>query len=125
MSEANQSNEIKTLLMAVSRIEQKVDNLGNVREIAIQVQESVKSAHNRIDDIKAEAARDLDKLKTELKTDYDKKITDLKTDTVKTTDKQEGHITWLWRAIIGAIITGTIGGVIGILFFMIKANGGA
>jgi hypothetical protein len=123
--EAIEVDEMRTLLVAVGRIEQKVDNLGNVREIAIQTQESAKSAHNRIEDLKNETAKDLLKLEADIRADYEKKIDSLKIDTGKTTDKLEGHVTWLWRLFIGVSITSFIGGIVGVFFYFIKMNGGA
>lgn len=37
------------LLVGLTRVETKIDMLGNVREIAIESQQSAKSAHLRID----------------------------------------------------------------------------
>jgi Haemolysin XhlA len=39
----------KEILMGLARLEAKVDLLGNVREIAIESQQSAKSAHMRLD----------------------------------------------------------------------------
>jgi Haemolysin XhlA len=44
----NYSTE-KEILMSLTRLETKVDLLGNVREIAIESQQSAKSAHLRLD----------------------------------------------------------------------------
>jgi uncharacterized protein YcbK (DUF882 family) len=123
--EAIEVDEMRTLLVAVGRIEQKVDNLGNVREIAIQTQESAKSAHNRIDDLKNETAKDLLKLEADIRADYEKKIDSLKTDNEKTTDKLDGHITWLWRLVLGCFFTSLITGIVGVFFYFLKMNGGA
>lgn len=122
--EVTEVDEMRTLLVAVGRIEQKVDNLGNVREIAIQTQESAKSAHNRIDDLKNEMAKDMLKLEADIKQDYEKKIDTLKNDTYKTTDKLEDHVTWLWRLVVGGCITSLITGIVGVFFYFIKMNGG-
>jgi hypothetical protein len=38
------------------------------------------------------------------------------------TEKQDSHITWLWRTIIGAGIVGFVGGIIGIVFWALKGG---
>lgn len=42
-------SDIRDLIKTVARMEAKIDSLGNVREIAIEAQQSSKSAHLRID----------------------------------------------------------------------------
>lgn len=46
-----QQNEMKELLVGLTRVETKIDALGNVRELALEANESTKSAHKRLDKI--------------------------------------------------------------------------
>lgn len=112
--EAVQVDESKQILVSLSRLEEnvknmntKIDSLNRVSELALQTDQSVKSAHNRIDDLKKDFE---DKLKA-MKEDYEEKIKVLKEDQQET----KGHITWLWRA-VGTAALGFIFSVI--LFFM-------
>lgn len=41
--------DIKELIISLTRLETKIDMLGNVREVAVEAQQSVKSAHLRLD----------------------------------------------------------------------------
>jgi hypothetical protein len=114
--EAQDVDEIKTLLVAVGRIETKVDNLGNVREIAIKTEEIAKSAHNRIDDMKKEFSLSLDKLERDIEKDYNEKLVAVNESinaTNRNIDKVNGHlnkaawivITFVILAILGAVFT--------------------
>ncbi|MED1304107.1 hemolysin XhlA family protein [Bacillus pacificus] len=49
MDEQTQHDDMKELLVGLTRVETKIDGLGNVRELAIEAQQSAKSAHMRID----------------------------------------------------------------------------
>ena len=100
-------DEIKTLLMAVSRIEQKVDNLGNVREIAIETQQIAKSAHNRIDDWKREIKLAMEKMESDIEKDYTEKITA----TNNNVDKINNIINKLVWIIITFVVLGVLGAV--------------
>lgn len=109
-------DESKQILIALSRLEEnfknmntKIDGLNRVSELALQTDQSVKSAHNRIDDLKKDFE---EKLKAQ-KEDYEEKIRDLKISHQET----KGHITWLWRT-VGASTLTFIFAVI--LFFMNK-----
>lgn len=42
-------DDMKELLVGLTRVETKLDTLGNVKEVAFEAQQSVKSAHLRID----------------------------------------------------------------------------
>lgn len=42
-------DDFKELLVGLTRVETKLDTLGNVKDVAIEAQQSVKSAHLRID----------------------------------------------------------------------------
>ncbi|MFJ1104483.1 hemolysin XhlA family protein [Bacillus sp. GX] len=42
-------DDIKELLVGLTRVETKLDTLGNVKEVAIEAQQSAKSAHLRVD----------------------------------------------------------------------------
>ncbi|OUA94876.1 peptidase [[Bacillus thuringiensis] serovar konkukian] len=49
MDEQTQHDDMKELLVGLTRVETKLDTLGNVKEVAIEAQQSAKSAHMRID----------------------------------------------------------------------------
>lgn len=84
--------ESKQILMAITELKANVSNMSEqIKELSkigttvIETSESVKVAHNRIND---------------LKTDLQKEIAN----EVKLREKLDGHITWLWRAFaVGAI----------------------
>ncbi|ASK16545.1 hemolysin XhlA family protein [Bacillus cereus group sp. BceL101] len=42
-------DDMKELLVGLTRVETKLDTLGNVKEVAIEAQQSAKSAHMRVD----------------------------------------------------------------------------
>ncbi len=42
-------DDMKELLVGLTRVETKLDTLGNVKEVAIKAQQSAKSAHMRVD----------------------------------------------------------------------------
>ncbi|MFN0624046.1 hemolysin XhlA family protein [Bacillus anthracis] len=42
-------DDMKELLVGLTRVETKLDTLGNVKEVAIEAQQSAKSAHLRVD----------------------------------------------------------------------------
>ncbi len=42
-------DDFKELLVGLTRVETKLDTLGNVKEVAFEAQQSAKSAHLRID----------------------------------------------------------------------------
>ncbi|MES5896544.1 hemolysin XhlA family protein [Bacillus cereus group sp. RP43] len=42
-------DDMKELLVGLTRVETKLDTLGNVKEVAIEAQQSEKSAHMRVD----------------------------------------------------------------------------
>ncbi|PDZ42371.1 hemolysin XhlA family protein [Bacillus wiedmannii] len=42
-------DDFKELLVGLTRVETKLDTLGNVKDVAIEAQHSVKDAHLRID----------------------------------------------------------------------------
>lgn len=97
-------DESKQILTALARLEENVKNLNSkidgfskVSELALQTEQSAKSAHNRIDDIKSDFGEKL----TEIKKDYEEKISAEN----KAREKLEGHITWLWRTVTAGIIS--------------------
>lgn len=49
MDEQMKHDDMKELLVGLTRVETKLDTLGNVKEVAIEAQQSAKSAHMRID----------------------------------------------------------------------------
>ena len=106
--------ESKQILIAITDLQANVRNLTDqIRELskistlALETDQRAKSAHNRIDDLKAEFS---DKLQAQ-KEDYEKQFADIE----KRQDKTEGHQTWLWRTIGAGVIT-LVFGII--LFFL-------
>lgn len=104
--------ESKQILIAVTDLQANMRNmsdqlkeLGKIGQTVVEVGQSTKSAHNRIDDIKKDYE---DKLK-EQKKDYEEKIADQK----ENLKELKGHITWLWRAVGG----GTISLIFGLILF--------
>lgn len=107
--------ETKQILVALSRLEEnvknmnsKIDGFSKVSELALQTDQSVKSAHNRIDDLKTDFAEKLQ----DTKRDYEEKLADQKTNF----NELKGNITWLWRA----FGTGLISFVFGIVLFFVR-----
>lgn len=49
MTEPVKHDDLKELLVGLTRVETKLDTLGNVKEVAIEAQQSAKNAHLRID----------------------------------------------------------------------------
>ncbi|MDC2863796.1 hemolysin XhlA family protein [Bacillus sp. BP-3] len=47
--EQSKHDEFRELLVGLTRVETKLDSLGNVKDVAIDAQQSAKSAHLRID----------------------------------------------------------------------------
>lgn len=46
-----QGNYDREVLIQLTRVETKVDMIGNVKEIALEAQQSAKSAHHRLDKV--------------------------------------------------------------------------
>ncbi|WP_416730317.1 hypothetical protein [Fictibacillus sp. JL2B1089] len=113
--EAATMEESKQILIAITELQTnvknmntKMDEISKISTLALQTEQSAKSAHNRIEDLKNDTAKAL----TELKKDYDDKIAA----ECKAREKMDGHITWLWRA-IGA-------GLIAFGFWLLQQNWG-
>lgn len=111
---ADVQTETKQILVALGRLEEnfknmnaKIDEMSKVSSIVTQTEQSAKSAHNRIDDIK----KDFNEKVAEVKKDYEEKIAFQK----ERHDKLDGHITWLWRT-VGASLIGFVFSVI--LYFV-------
>ncbi|ANN30918.1 peptidase [[Bacillus thuringiensis] serovar konkukian] len=49
MPEHENHDDFTKVIIGLTRVETKIDGLGNVRELAIEAQQSAKSAHMRID----------------------------------------------------------------------------
>lgn len=49
MNEQVKQDDFKELLVGLTRVETKLDTLGNVKEVAIEAQQIAKNAHLRID----------------------------------------------------------------------------
>jgi ElaB/YqjD/DUF883 family membrane-anchored ribosome-binding protein len=112
--EVENMEESKQILIAITELQAnmknmsaKIDEISKISNMVLETDQRAKSAHNRIDDLKAEFA---DKLQTQ-KQDYEKQFADIE----KRQDKTEGHQTWLWRTIGAGAIT-LIFGII--LFFL-------
>lgn len=124
-------DESKQILIVLSRLEEnvknmntKVDGFNKISDLALQTEQSAKSAHNRIDDIKKDQEEKLRNLKEDYeeklrnqKEDYEDKIRDQK----ENLQELKGHITWLWRT-VGA---GAITLVFGVILFYIQQHGGS
>ncbi|RHW37330.1 hypothetical protein D1B31_16330 [Neobacillus notoginsengisoli] len=111
-------DESKQILTALARLEEnvknmnsKIDGFSKVSELALQTEQSAKSAHNRIDDIKVDMTAKI----IDIKKDYEDKIAV----ECKAREKMESHITWLWRTLTGSIISFVFGIV---LFFLTKGG---
>jgi hypothetical protein len=96
--EAPTMEESKQILVAVTELQTNMNNLiKNMEEIkgiatlAVQTEQAAKSAHNRIDDLKDDIAKDFKSQKE----DFEKQLSA----ETKSREKMEGHITWLWRTI--------------------------
>ena len=102
--EAARVEETKQILIAITELQTnvknmntKIDEITNLSKLALQTEQSTKSAHNRIDEIKT----DFEKKLREQKEDYDEKL-----DQQKESFKElKGHITWLWRSLISGFIS--------------------
>lgn len=103
MEDAN-VEESKQILIAVTRLQSDMSNMVNtmddIKKIGSLVYENdqrVKSAHNRLDDQKADFDHKLKVQKDHLLEKLDDNKEDFK--------ELKGHITWLWRAVGGGVIT--------------------
>lgn len=121
----NYADEIKQLLMSNSRMEENMKNMSEqikevskLTQLALQTDTSVKSAHNRISDLKSEFTEKL----TQVKVDSEKELVQTKTDyeykigVLESRFRElKSNITWLWRTIVGGAITSAFGIVIYII----------
>jgi chromosome segregation ATPase len=110
------NDESKQILIAIAEIKTnmtnmsaQIDKISKISDLVLETDQRAKSAHNRIDDLKAEYER---KLKDQ-KEDYEEKIRDQK----ESLTELKGHITWLWRAFGSGLITFVFGII---LFFVTK-----
>ena len=97
-------NETQKILISLGRLEEnfkhmsnKIDEFSKVSEIVVQNDQRVKSAHNRIDDMKL----DFNEKLIEFRKDYEEKIHYQK----EKHDRLDANITWLWRAVGGGLIS--------------------
>ncbi|MGG6309769.1 hemolysin XhlA family protein [Paenibacillus macerans] len=72
-----------------TNINRLIEKMDKSDDIAREAEQRARSAHHRIDEVKKEVS------------------------------EVKGDITWLWRAVIGAIITGVIGGGIALIWKLI------
>jgi anti-sigma regulatory factor (Ser/Thr protein kinase) len=113
--EGLEMEESKQILIAITELQTNVKNMADkineitsISNIVVQTEQSVKNAHNRIEDQK----KDFDEKLKDQKKDYEEKIAA----ECKAREKMEGHITWLWRA-FGA-------GLIGFSFWLLQQTWG-
>lgn len=111
-------DEAKQVLMSLSRLEEniknlntKVDAFAKVSELVVQTDQSVKSAHNRLDDLKKDFAEKM----AEQKEDYEEKLQVQKEIIVEL----KGNLKWLWRS-VGA---GAISFIFGLALFYFTKGG--
>lgn len=81
----------------VQHILEQMSTIGQISTMALKTDESVKSAHKRLDDLHKTFE---DKLGTQAN-DFTEKLTHRDKDF----GKLEGNITWLWRALVTALIS--------------------
>lgn len=87
--EGRQEASVRAIGDMATNINRLIEKMDKSDDIAREAEQRSKSAHHRIDEVKKEVA--------EVKAD----------------------ITWLWRTVIGAIITGAIGGAIALIWKLI------
>lgn len=109
--------ESKQILMAIAELQAnvknmntKIDEISKISNLVLETDQRAKSAHNRIDDLKADF---LDKLQSQ-KNDYEEKLQGQKESFIEL----KGHITWLWRSVGGGIITL----IFGIILFLVTGR---
>lgn len=100
--EVDQQQTIK-ILTTLERLETKMDQLGNVRDIAVEALQSATSAHKRLDTLQNEVEKKV--------ADSVKNVTE---DVKEIKDDQK----WLWRTVGGAIIAGFVA----LLYQLIKTG---
>lgn len=123
-----QMEESKQILVAITELQTnmrtvitQINEIGKISTLALQTEQSTKSAHNRIDDLKG----DFEKKLTEQNTDFEKKLAAQKTafdkdiaDECKAREKIEDNLKWIWRAYIG----GTFTLVFGIVLYWVNTH---
>lgn len=109
------SEETKQILVSLGRLEEnmkhltkKMDDFSNIADRATQTEQSVKSAHNRIDELKIDHAKELVKQEK----DFDAKLGIQK----EIFNELKNSIVWLQRTVLGGFIIG----IIGVIFFVIE-----
>lgn len=110
--------ETKQILIAITELQTnmrnmsaQIDKISKISDLVLETDQRAKSAHNRIDELKA----DYEKKLREQKEDYEEKIRDQK----DSLTELKGHITWLWRSIGGGAITL----IFGVILFFITRGG--
>jgi methyl-accepting chemotaxis protein len=99
--EAGQEATAKSIGEMASSVNRLVEKLDQSDDIAKEAGQRARSAHHRLDDVKAELEKKIDAVKS----DEDKKITEIKDD-----------IKWLWRTILAAVIASGIGGAVALIW---------
>ena len=112
------ADETKQILVAIAEIQtnmknmsKKIDEISKISTMVFESDQRSKSAHNRIDDLKADFAEKLQQQKE----DYEEKLADQKANFAEL----KSNITWLWRAVGG----GAISLVFGVLLFYLTRGG--
>lgn len=87
--EGSQEASVRAIGDMATNINRLIEKMDKSDDIAREAEQRSKSAHHRIDDMKKEVS------------------------------EVKGDITWLWRTVIGAIVTGGIGGAIALIWKLI------
>lgn len=103
MMEATEMGEVKDILVAIARlqvelktVDKKIDEISRLSNMAQATEQSAKSAHNRIDDLKADMSekfqqqkKEYEKELSELQKDLDREITAIRKEYDKEMLKQD------------------------------------
>lgn len=85
----DERNILLEILQRVTKVETKMDEMTNAKEIAQEALQSTRSAHHRIDELKADVTEDTKELKN--------------------------NQTWLWRTAITGLVSALVA-AIGVIF---------
>lgn len=109
------TDESKQILIAITELQTNmktvikgIESVNQISHLVMQIEQSSKSSHNRIDDLKKDTADKLAEQKKELEEKIQAEC--------KAREKIEGNITWLWRT-FGA-------GLIAFVFWLLQQNWG-
>lgn len=82
------------ILQRVTKVETKMDEMTNAKEMAQEALQSTRSAHHRIDELKNDVTEDNKEIKGDLK--------------------------WLWRTAFTGLITGFVGLLSFVISYLVK-----